>query len=96
MNLKFPHKAPKNYRYGTEKYKRDVIRIVLHCDRKFDYNLGQPTTTVWGFFDTKTGKFYRPINYKEVGKEILDLESTTTPYSGMEPPKKSILEQFFV
>lgn len=96
MRIEFPHKPPKDYHYGTEDYKQNVVRIVLHCDRKFDYNLGKPTKTVWGFFNTKTGKFYRPINYKQVGKVIKDVQSTTSPYSGMEPPKKTILEQCFV
>jgi hypothetical protein len=96
MKIKFPHSAPKDYYYGTEDYKRNVVRIVLHCTRHFDYNLGKPTKTVWGFFNTKTGKFYRPINYKDMGKEIQDLENTTSPYSGMDPPKLTILEQCFV
>ena len=96
MKIKFPHEAPTGYHYVTEDYKKNVIRIVLHCDRKFDYNLGKPTKTVWGFWNSKTGKFYRPINYKEMGKVIEDLESTTTAYTGMEPPQKSILEQCFV
>ncbi len=96
MRIEFPHQPPTNYHYGTEDYKRHVVRIVLHCDRKFDYNLGKPTKTVWGFFNTKTGKFHRPINYKDVGKVIDDVKSTTTAYSGMKPPEKSILEQFFV
>lgn len=96
MKFKFLHKAPSGYHYETEEYKRNVLRIVLHCDRKFDYNLGKPTKCVWGFFNSKTGKFYRPINYKDMGKEILDLKSTTTPYTGMEPPKKTILEECFM
>jgi hypothetical protein len=95
MKIKFPHAAPENYHYGTEPYKRNMVRIVLHCDRKFDYNGGKPVKCCWGFFNTKTGTFYRPLNYKEVGKEIEDLKSTTTPYSGMVPPKKTILESFF-
>jgi hypothetical protein len=96
LKFKFPHKEPSGYHYETEEYKRNVIRIVLHCDRKFDYNLGKPTKTIWGFFNSKTGKFYRPINYKDMGKEITDLKSTTTPYTGMKPPQKTILEQCFM
>lgn len=95
MKIKFPFKAPEGYHYGTETYKRNVVRIVLHCDRKFNYNGGEQSKTVWGFFNSKTGKFYRPINYKDMGEEIQDLKSSTTAYSGMMPPKKTILESFF-
>lgn len=93
--MKFPHVAPKGYYYGTEEYKRHVLRIVLYCDRKFDYNLGKPTKTVWGFFHQKTGKLYRPINYKDMGNVIDDI-TTTTPYSGMKRPEMTPLESAFV
>lgn len=93
--MKFPHSAPKGYSYFTEEYKSNVIRIMLLCNRKFDYNLGKPTQTVWGFFHTRKGLFYRAVNYKTMGKVIEDF-STTTPYSSMRRPKLNPLESAFV
>jgi len=96
MKINFPHQPPAQTHYEVEEYKRNIVRIVVVYDRKFDYNNGKIVRCCWGFFDTKTGKFHRPINYKDVGKVIDDVKSTTTAYSGMEPPKKSILEEYFV
>ena len=50
----FPHKAPKGYSYEFEEFKRGVVAIWLRCHRKFDYNNGAITRTIWGFYSTKT------------------------------------------
>lgn len=93
MIAEFPHKAPKNYSYEFENWSAGTIRIMLHCHRKFDYNLGASTATVWGFFKSKKRVYYAPVNAKTIGKEV-NIENTT-PYSAM-PIKQTPLEQFFV
>jgi len=67
---------------------------MLHHQRKYDYNLGKPVATVWGFYSPSKGLYFAPVNAIQPGKQI-DL-SLTTPYTGMFPPKKCILETFFV
>ena len=89
----FHHKAPKNYYYGVEEYKRNYVRIVLFCNRKFDYNNGKVTKTVWGFQNTKTKEFYAPINYDKIG-DLVDI-SSTTPWSAM-TIKRTPLEACFL
>jgi hypothetical protein len=92
MIVDFPHKAPKDYSYEYEEFKHNVIRIMLRCHREFDFNLGKPTSTVWGFYNTKRNKYYAPINVKTVGKEV-DIKSTRN-YTAM-PIKQSPLDAFF-
>jgi hypothetical protein len=89
----FPHKAPKNYSYEFENWSAGTIRIMLNCHRKFDYNLGASTATVWGFFKSKKRVYYAPVNAKTIGKEV-NIENTT-PYSAM-PIKRTALEAAFV
>lgn len=93
MIVDFPHKAPENYFYEYEEFKHNVVRIMLRCHRKFDFNLGESTATVWGFYHTKKKCYYAPINVKTVGKEI-DISSTTA-YTAI-IPKLTGLEKFFV
>ena len=89
----FKHKAPKGYSYEVEEFKRGIFSIWLRCHRQFDYNLGKPTRTIWGFWSSKSGKFYSPINSKTVGNEV-DF-SKTTSYSSM-PLLQTPLEAAFV
>jgi hypothetical protein len=63
----FPHKAPKGYSYEFEEFKRGVIAIWLQCHRKFDYNNGAITKTIWGFYSIKTKEYFAPINSKTIG-----------------------------
>ena len=93
MIPEFPHKAPKNYSYEFETWNTRSIRIMLRCHRKFDYNLGASTSTVWGFHNPKKRIYYAPINSAKIGEEV-DIKNTT-PYSAM-AIKKTPLEQFFV
>jgi hypothetical protein len=84
MIPEFPHKAPtKEYSYEYEQFNT----------RKFDYNLGAPTKTVWGFYSPKKKVYYAPVNSKTAGKEV-NIENTTS-YTAM-PPKKTSLEMCFV
>jgi len=93
MIAEFPHKAPKGYSYEFEEFKRGVIAIWLHCSRKFDYNNGAPTRTIWGFYKSKTREYFSPINSKTIGVRV-DI-SETRNYTSM-PIKYQGVEKFFV
>ena len=93
MIPEFPHQAPKGYSYEYEQFNARAIRIMLRCHRKFDYNLGASTATVWGFYSPKKRVYYAPVNAKTIGKEV-NIENTT-PYSAM-PIKRTALEAAFV
>ena len=81
VDFNFPHTAPKDYSYETVQFKRDIIAIWLLCQRRFIYNGGAPTRTIWGFYNTKTKQFHSPVNSKTVGKPVL--LSNTSPYTAM-------------
>jgi hypothetical protein len=89
----FPHKPPKDYSYEFENWNASTIRIMLCCNREFDYNLGASTKTVWGFYKPKKRVYLAPVNVKTIGKQV-DINNTT-PYTAM-IPKQTPLEQFFV
>ena len=89
----FTHKAPKGYTYEVEEHKRGIFSIWLRCHRKFDYNLGKSTRTIWGFYSYKKCEFYSPVNSKEIGK-IVNF-SNTRNYTAM-PLKQTPLESAFV
>lgn len=79
--IEFPHKPPAGYSYEQVSFKSNVIAIWIHNHSKFSYNGGGVTRSIWGFWCSKTGKYYAPINSIKVGKEVR-LEDTT-PYSAM-------------
>ena len=89
----FNHKAPKQYSYEVEEFKRNIFSIWLCCHRKFDYNMGKPTRTIWGFYDYKKCKFFSPVNSSTVGKQV-DFRNTRN-YTAM-PLKLNPLEAAFV
>jgi len=80
--VEFPHKPPKGMYYEQEQFKRNVIAIWIHYQRRFDYNLGDPVRCIWGFYNSKTKSYHSPINSSTVGS-IVDIDSTT-PYSAMQ------------
>lgn len=81
MFIKFPHKAPPGMYYSQEPFKTNIISIWIHYDRKFDYNNGKPVKCIWGFWNSKTKKWYAPVNSKTVGKSVDP--KNTTPYTSM-------------
>jgi hypothetical protein len=89
----FNHTPPKGYFYSFEEYKSGVISIWLNNTQKFDYNLGKPTKTIWGFWKSKSNKFFAPINSKTIGACVNIKE--TRNYTAM-PIKQSPLDAFFV
>jgi len=68
--------------YEQTEFKRNVIAIWIHYERRFNYNLGDPVRCIWGFYDTKKQCYYAPINSTKQGNQV-DIESTT-PYSSMQ------------
>jgi hypothetical protein len=91
--LEFPHKPPKGMYYEQTEFKRNVIAIWIHYQRRFDYNLGDSVRCIWGFYDSKKRTFHSPINSKTIGR-VVDIRDTT-PYSAM-IPKQTPLESAFV
>jgi len=88
-----PHQAPKGYEYQTVQFKSNIIAVFLLCHRRFIYNGGAPTCTIWGFYNAKTKRFHSPINSKTVG-DVVDINSTT-PYTSM-PLNLNPLEYAFL
>ena len=91
--IDFRHQPPIGYFYSFEEFKPGTVSIWLNNKRRFDYNLGKPTRTIWGFWKSKTNKFFAPINSKTIGKEV-DLKQTRD-YTAMQI-KSSPLDSFFV
>ena len=93
MITEFPHRAPKGMYYEQTEFKRNVVAIWIHYERRFDYNLGDAVRCIWGFYNTKTQNYHAPINSGTVG-DIVSLERTTA-YSAM-PIKQTPLESAYV
>jgi hypothetical protein len=91
--IDFRHQPPIGYFYSFEEFKPGTVSIWLNNKRRFDYNLGKPTRTIWGFWKSKTNKFFAPINSKTIGKEV-DLKQTRD-YTAMQI-KSSPLDSLFV
>jgi ribosomal protein S17 len=82
LSFKFPHKPPEGMHYEQTEFKRNVIAIWIHYDRRFDYNLGDDVRCIWGFYDSKKQCYYAPINSSKQGDQV-NIEDTT-PYSAMQ------------
>ena len=93
MITEFPHRAPKGMHYEQTDFKRNVVAIWIHYDRRFDYNLGDSVRCIWGFYDFKKCQFYAPVNSKDVGKPV-EFKNTRN-YTAM-PLKQTVLESCFV
>ena len=76
----FIHEPPKGYHYEVEQFRRNVHRILIVNDGSFSYTNDAPKC-VWGFYNTKTKRFYAPINSKTVGEEVSLTD--TSPYTSM-------------
>ena len=84
MNIDFvlPLEAPQGFHYEYESnFRRNLVRIWIVNEQPFLYKNGEPASSVWGFYNVKTKKYFSPKNAKTVGKEV-DI-SDTTPYSAM-------------
>ena len=90
--FEFHHLPPKGYTYEIIPHKRNILSIWICNHSKFSYTSDYPVKSIWGFYNTKTNRYFAPINSKTVGKEV-DIEKTT-PYSAMQilkPLRPSIL-----
>lgn len=87
MKLLF-HKPPEGYHYEKREFKSNVIAIWICFDRRFDYNLGDECSCIWGFYNTKTKQFHAPKNSTTVGN-VVKLENTTA-YSAMQKLKDKL------
>ena len=85
--IDFPHLPPKGYSYSFESFnvRYDAIWICNHGE--FSYR-DTPPKSIWGFYSSKKGKYYAPINSKKVGKEVSIKD--TTPYSAMKKNLNSL------
>jgi hypothetical protein len=88
-----PHQPPKGYEYQTVQFKSNIIAVWLLCHRRFVYNGGAPTRTIWGFYNTKTKRWHSPINSKTVGEAVSLTD--TSPYTSM-PLNLNPLEYAFL
>ena len=93
MTIEFPHKPPKGMHYEQTDFKRNIVAIWIHYDRRFDYNLGDAVRCIWGFYNTKTRQYHAPVNSSSVG-DVVRIENTT-PYSAMQL-KQTPLEAAYV
>ena len=88
MNLPndFPHQPPENYSYEVTQHKRNVVAIWLRDCRKYVYT-SDDVRTIWGFYDTKRGEYFAPINHKKQGQsvDIADTRSYTAMQLNLNP-----------
>lgn len=91
--IEFPHKAPKGYSYEIVPFKRDVDAVWIVCHRRFVYNGGGITRSIWGFYNSKTKTYHAPQTSSKCGDQV-DFNQTT-PYSAM-IPKRTPLECAYV
>lgn len=80
--IEFPHSPPKGYYYEQTVFKRNVIAIWLLSNRRWIYNNGNQSRTIWGFYNTKKQEYHAPINSTKCGDKV-DIKDTT-PYTAMQ------------
>ncbi len=79
--MELPHNPPEGFEYWTDQFNTKFTRIwIKNKSRYFNYCEGYPSS-VWGFFNNKTGRYHSPINSKKPGK-VVDI-ALTSPYSAM-------------
>ena len=77
----FHHEPPEGYHYEVEHFRRNVCRICIVNDGSFTYTNDAPKC-VWGFYDSKTGRYSAPINWSKQGDPV-DINDTR-PYTAMQ------------
>ena len=88
----FPHKPPKGFHYEVDQFRRNVYRICIVNDGAFSYTDVAPKS-VWGFYNTKTGKYSAPINFSKQG-DTIDI-SKTRPYTAMQLNLNPLMAAFY-
>jgi len=84
----FPHQPPEGYSYEYEQFNTRLVSIWLCCKCIFDYNLGKPTRTIWGFYNSKKREYYAPINATKCGDKV-NIDDTRN-YTAMQIHKTPI------
>ena len=87
----FPHKPPKGFHYEVDQFRRNVYRICIVNDGTFSYTDVAPKS-VWGFYNSKTGKYSAPINFSKQG-DTIDI-SKTRPYTAMQLNLNPLMSAF--
>jgi hypothetical protein len=77
----FPHQPPKNYSYKVKPFKRNVVAIWLQHPDRYNHSSDR-VSTIWGFYNTKSGAYSAPINSTKCGDQV-DI-SNTRPYTAMQ------------
>lgn len=77
----FPHQPPAGYSYEVKEHKRNILAIWLRHHRKYTYS-DDDVRTIWGFYNTKTGTYYAPINSTKCGDKV-DINNTRS-YTAMQ------------
>ena len=63
---------PEGYYFSVEQMSPLIMRVWLHHKKVYDYNLGEPVKTIWGFI--KSGRVHPPKNTKTPNpKSVCDL-----------------------
>ena len=57
----FIHTAPDGYHYETVRQKSTLTAIWIVSDRKWIYNDGAISKSIWGFYKPKTRTYHAPI-----------------------------------
>jgi hypothetical protein len=93
MICDFPHTPPQGYTYKFQEFNSRLIAIWLCCHRKFDYNLGKSTKTIWGFYSHKKKEYYAPVNAKTPGAKVKieDTRDYTAMQISQTPLEKAFL-----
>jgi hypothetical protein len=92
MISEFPHTPPKGYSYSFGWFNKTIIAIWLMHHQQYDYNLGKPIKTIWGFYSPKKKVYYAPINSTKKGS-VVDIR-LTRPYTAMQIKLNPLEEAF--
>ena len=92
--MELPHNPPEGFEYWTDQFNTKFTRIwIKNVSREFIYCDKPHPSSIWGFFNVKTGKYHSPINYKKPGK-IVDI-TLTSPYSAMKLNLNPLMAAFY-
>tara|TARA_R100000008_G_C3553305_1_gene151715 strand:+ start:270 stop:563 length:294 start_codon:yes stop_codon:yes gene_type:complete len=79
----FIHQPPEGHSYECTFKTRSLVSIWICNHQHFYYTDRSPVKCIWGFYNTKEGCYYSPINSTKQGNKV-DIHKTTA-YSAMIP-----------
>ena len=77
----FPHEPPKGYAYKVKSFRRNVVAIWLQHPDHYNFSSDR-VSTIWGFYNTKSGTYSAPINSTKCGDTVNI--SDTRPFTAMQ------------